>query len=53
MRSIETRKIKLNIFLDPETDIIDQFLGPETDIMGERCYLKRAACKVLDLTDNQ
>ena len=22
-------------FLDPETDIMDQFLGPETNIMGE------------------
>ena len=23
-------------FLEPETNIMDQFLGPETDIMGER-----------------
>ena len=26
-------------FLDPETDIMDQFLGPETDIMGERNFM--------------
>ena len=26
-------------FLDPETDIMDQFLGPETDIMGEGNFM--------------
>ena len=27
-------------FLDPETDLMDQFLGPETDIMGEGNFMK-------------
>ena len=27
-------------FLDPETDIMDQFLGPETDIVGKGNFMK-------------
>ena len=30
----------VKIFLDPETDIMDQFLDPETNIMGERTFMK-------------